>query len=378
VNPIDRLTDSQASLDRDSLGDLQWSKLDTGSSKFLHLTGHCNRGSGCQSMCCGLNDLLQREDARPLFHDELCSLSCVPKWEKSIRHGVADTTWPVTWLEGHNSPAGLANGFQVWAVAGCQLEPVEYRGRVVGHRFEDDEATYLAISDLRPSQPSLSRPEQAREVFDAMIEVLDTAGMNFSQVVRTWLYLDHILEWYDDFNVVRNAFFEEYGVFDQLVPASTGIGCAHPANTAMVAKLLAVVPKVGRVTEVKSPLQCPATKYRSAFSRAVEVALPSHRQLYISGTASIEPGGETIHVDDTRAQIDLTMKVVHAILETRGMDWSDTTRAIAYLRDNDARPLLADWLQRHQLTNLPLVTVQSDVCRDDLLYEIELDATKLT
>ena len=128
---------------------------------------------------------------------------------------------------------------------------------------------------------------------------------------------------------------------------------------------------------MESPLQCPATDYRSAFSRAAEVSLPSHRQLYVSGTASIEPGGATIHVDDTAKQIELTMEVVKAILESRGMGWSDTTRAIAYLRHNDERPLLQDWLDRNGIKDWPLITVQSDVCRDDLLYEIELDAIKL-
>ena len=365
-------------LRRRSIDDIQWAEIDTGSSRHFHITGHCGNGTGCPAICRAFNDLLQREKARPILQDEFCSCSCVSKWQNSMQQAGQIPQWPVTWLEGHDSPAGLANGFQSWAVAGPTLERIHHHGRIVGSRFEDDEAIYLALGDLRPSNTSASRPDQAKEVFEMMLEILAGSGMTFDQVVRTWLYMDHILEWYDAFNAVRNAFFEKHGIFDRLVPASTGIGCAHPAGTAMIAKLLAVLPKNGSVFEVKSPLQCPATAYRSAFSRAAEVSLPSHRQLYISGTASIEPGGATVHVDDTRQQIELTMDVVHAILESRGMDWSDTTRAVAYLRHNDDRPLLRNWFASRQIANMPLVTVQSDVCRDNLLYEIEVDAIKLT
>lgn len=363
---------------RHSSDDIQWTEVDTGSSRFYHITGQCGRGTACAGMCQGFVDLLLREHARPILQDEFCSCSCAPKWRESMRQTGQTPQWPVTWLEGHDSPAGLANGFQAWAVAGPAPERIEHKGRIVGSRFEDDEAIYLALGDLRPTDSTAGRGDQAQEVFDMMLEVLAKNGMTFDQVVRTWLYMDHILDWYDEFNRVRNAFFEKHGIFDRLVPASTGIGCAHPAGTAMIAKLLAVLPKQGSVFEVESPLQCPATDYRSAFSRAAEVSLPSHRQLYISGTASIEPGGATVHVDDTAKQIDLTMEVVQAILESRGMDWNDTTRAVAYLRNNDERPLLDAWFARHGVKNMPLVTVQSDVCRDDLLYEIELDAIRLT
>jgi len=365
-------------LQHQSADDIQWAEVDTGSSRFFHITGQCGRGTLCPAMCQGFTDLLQREHARPILQDEFCSCACASKWRENMGETGQTPQWPVTWLEGHDSPSGLANGFQAWAVAGTTIERIEHKGRIVGSRFEDDEAVYLVLGDLRPTDPTAGRGDQAQEVFDMMLKVLADCGMTFDQVVRTWLYMDHILDWYDEFNVVRNNFFEKHGIFDRLVPASTGIGCAHPAGTAMIAKVLAVLPKKGKVFEVESPLQCPATDYRSAFSRAAEVSLPSHRQLYVSGTASIEPGGATVHLDNTEKQIELTMEVVQAILESRGMDWGDTTRAVAYLRDNDERPLLEKWLANNGIKNMPLITVQSDVCRDDLLYEIELDAIRMT
>ena len=74
------------------------------------------------------------------------------------------------------------------------------------------------------------------------------------------------------------------------------------------------------------------------------------------------------------AQIDRTMKVVHAILESRGMAWRNTTRAIAYFQDMKSAPLLADYCRANGIMDLPVVNAHATVCRHDLLFEIELDA----
>jgi len=125
---------------------------------------------------------------------------------------------------------------------------------------------------------------------------------------------------------------------------------------------------------IPSPKQCPAPAYGSAFSRAVEIHSPGFRQVLISGTASIEPGGATAHVGDVQAQIDLTMEVVESILESRGMSLADTSRATAYFRSGSDAPRFIEWMERHEIRNLPVVHACCDICRDDLLFELELDA----
>ena len=144
----------------------------------------------------------------------------------------------------------------------------------------------------------------------------------------------------------------------------------------MVSALLAVKPKHGgvRILSVPSPLQCSALDYRSSFSRAVEIQQPGSRLLTISGTASIDPGGKTVHVGDTAKQIDLTMGVVREILRSRGMDWSNTARAIAYFKDIREAHLLEAYVLAHHLPKLPIAISHADVCRHDLLFELELDA----
>lgn len=290
------------------------------------------------------------------------------------RMGGAD--WPMLWLEGDFSPGTAVSGAQTFVLEGLAVQRIHLGGRVVGSVWSDADADYCLLAGVLPKDLSAGRGEQTTNCFEQIEAALGQAGMTFSNVVRTWLYLDDLLSWYDDFNRARTAFFQSRNVFAGLVPASTGIGAANPAGAALAAGALAVRPRHGgvRIEEVASPLQCAATDYRSSFARAVELAFPDRRLLLISGTASIAPGGESLHEGDVGRQIDLTLDVVEAILRSRRMDWSDVTRAIGYFRDFSDRPVFHHRCQARGIPPLPLTPVHAAVCRDDLLFEIELDA----
>ncbi|MDH7571353.1 MAG: hypothetical protein QHJ73_17380, partial [Armatimonadota bacterium] len=249
----------------------------------------------------------------------------------------AGRDWPVTWVEGAPCAGGEVAGVQAYAVAGAEVESVFQDGRPVARFFEDAHARYCFLGDVRPPDPTAPRPQQARCVFESMEAALRQAGMECLQLVRTWLFLDRLLEWYHEFNPVRTRFFTERGIFDALVPASTGIGGSNPSGTALVAEALAVLPRDSSVwaAEVLSPLQCPARRYGSSFSRAAELITPGARRLFVSGTASIEVDGKTAHVGDLDAQVDLTMRVVEAILCQRGMGFHNVSRAVAYYKHGD-------------------------------------------
>jgi enamine deaminase RidA (YjgF/YER057c/UK114 family) len=286
--------------------------------------------------------------------------------------------WPLTLLHGDACLGATITGTQFIALSGAELNPVMDGERLVGNWYETADARYCLLGDIRADDLSLSREEQTRNVFEKMEALLRQADMEFTDIARTWIYLNDLLEWYDEFNAVRTRFFEERGVFEKMVPASTGIGAGTAIGEAMVCALLAVKPKHDnvKVFAVPSPLQCPAIDYKSSFARAIEIDRPGSRLLAISGTASIEPGGETAHVGDCEKQIKLTMEVVHAILKSRDMDWTDTSRAIAYFKDIDDAPLLEKYCSEHRLPELPVAISHADVCRHDLLFEIELDAVK--
>ena len=99
--------------------------------------------------------------------------------------------------------------------------------------------------------------------------------------------------------------------------------------------------------------------------------------LLISGTASIGPNGETLHVGDFRAQLRRTFANITALLEAEGVTWKDIVRTTCYLRDierdyaafNEERTA---FYEEQGLDPLPASTgIQAILCRPDLLVEIE-------
>ena len=297
---------------------------------------------------------------------------------RMLEKAFGDLSWPVTWIEpGDDVPQGLF-GTQIWAVAGVALKRLELNGRVAGSILENDAVRYLRLGGIVPKSGAAPRGEQARDVLDQMDAHLHAAGMTFHDVARTWFYADDILAWYDDFNHARTAFFRARNVFNGLMPASTGIGAANASGTALVAGILALQAKnpETQCVAVPSPMQCSASSYGSSFSRAVELSEPGLRRLLVSGTASIDPEGRTAHVADVKAQVALTMDVVNAILQSRDMGWQDVSRAVAYFKCSRDLPPFVVYCEENGLSALPVVSMCADVCREDLLFEIEVDALK--
>ena len=245
--------------------------------------------------------------------------------------------------------------------------------------WEDDHAVYCTLAGVLPPDLAAPRGAQAAAIFPELESLLAEAGMDFSHVVRTWFYVDRICEWYGEFNAARSAFFESRDVFNTFLPASTGIGSANLDGAALVAGAIAVKPKDASVRAeiVESPLQAPAMAYRSSFSRAAEVVWPERRLLFVSGTASIKPNSHDVaYVGDIAKQVDCTMTAVGAILESRGYGWGDVSRAIVYLKEPSFRAAWQAWLAARGLPGDFAAETVCDVCRDDWLFEVELDAGK--
>lgn len=290
-----------------------------------------------------------------------------------------DAGLPVVWLQGDACKDGGMYSMQAVAISGINPQPVRLDGRDIGFTYEDKHARYCRLRGILPANLKASRTVQTHSALQIMEAALEENGFYFTDTVRTWIYLDKLLDWYGDFNRVRTDFFEEKDIFSHMVPASTGIGAANPFGAAIVMDVLAVQPKTEqlKITAVDSPLQNPALDYKSSFSRAVELQFPTHRSLLISGTASIDPDGKTVYLDDPEKQIRLTMEVIKAILESRQMSWNDLFRGIAYFKDMDYLPIYRRIAAELEIPRFPLAVSHADVCRDDLLFEIEVDAVKI-
>jgi len=115
----------------------------------------------------------------------------------------------------------------------------------------------------------------------------------------------------------------------------------------------------------------------SSFSRGLRLEFGNIVVLLISGTASIDEYGKTVHVGDFRAQLRRTYHNITGLLEAEGASWKDIVRTTCYLRDierdyeafNEER---TQFFAEQGLDPLPASTgIQAILCRPDLLIEIE-------
>ncbi len=115
----------------------------------------------------------------------------------------------------------------------------------------------------------------------------------------------------------------------------------------------------------------------SAFSRGMRIDLNGLVILLISGTASIDEQGVSVHVGDFRAQMRRTLENIAGLLASEGASWHDVVRTSCYLRDierdydafNEERTA---FYKEQGLDPLPASTgIQATLCRPELLIEIE-------
>jgi enamine deaminase RidA (YjgF/YER057c/UK114 family) len=183
--------------------------------------------------------------------------------------------------------------------------------------------------------------------------------------------LDEIDRDYAEFNLSRNEFFERHNV--QRLPASTGIRAGlYPSDSLCSFDLYSLLNPEGVDIEVMhTPTLNEADEYGSAFSRGMKVALPEKTVLYISGTASVDEKGDTVHLDDVRRQVERMLLNVRELLRPHDSTFADVVQVITYLKRASYLPTFAEIWRRWGLTGLPNTFVEAGVCRPDLLCELE-------
>lgn len=135
-------------------------------------------------------------------------------------------------------------------------------------------------------------------------------------------------------------------------------------------------------TAIKAPgVLNEATDYRpvaSSFSRGLRVPLGGGMVLLlISGTASVDEHGNTVHEGDFRAQMWRTLRNITGLLASEGATWHDIVRTTCYIRDierdyRDFNEVRNEFFTRLGLDPVPASTgIQARICRSDLLVEIE-------
>jgi len=191
---------------------------------------------------------------------------------------------PATFVEGKPIPPMSWAGLHAIAVSPADDASTRLlrRGeKICGRYYQGSEAQHLFLADVGRLIDALpaDRSEETCETIRVTNEILREVHWSFSDVKRTWFYLDDILGWYNDFNKARNTIYHNIGLFNGqvtgIIPASTGIEGKNPRGARCTLDLLAMKPVEGLPFQVKrmiNPKQNEAPDYGSAFSRGLSVS----------------------------------------------------------------------------------------------------------
>lgn len=293
----------------------------------------------------------------------------------------------VPWMSSVNarvlSPGGPM--VDVWHT-GTQVQS----GTTGSVRWRTDGHWLLGAVDLDEAAENGGLTELSRRTYEHLFEALEQAGC--PHLLRLWNYLPQInadgggLERYRQFNAGRQQAFLDAGhaAFDG-APAACAIGL-HKGR--LCVRFLA-----GRMPPlpIENPRQVSAYRYPTTygpraptFSRAALAPLGGGEiALFISGTASIV-GHETVHHGDVVAQVRETLTNLRAVIEaanartTARFDLAQTD-FVVYVRHAEHAPVIRGELEQalgadaHALRDA--VFLEADICRSDLLVEIEAHAT---
>lgn len=299
-------------------------------------------------------------------------------------HGL-DRTMPATWIEGTPLEGGEFTGLQIWGVAAHNGEacvrtvenPVTGRGRLwAGEGFR---MLHLpGVCGLQPDGTlAPTRVEQAARMFTNVGAGLAAHGMGYPQVVRTWIYMARLLEWYGDMNRVRTAHYRANGLGVEggpAFPASTGIMGRSGSEECIMDVLAVENVRPGSVVATpinRSAKQHSSFNYGSSFSRGMALEIEGRRTVHISGTASINTAGLSTHRGDPEHQCIDTLLSIAAILAEQGGGLENIVSATLFCKDAAAWEA---WERTTRLLGVPFIpkiSVIADVCRDDLLVEME-------
>jgi enamine deaminase RidA (YjgF/YER057c/UK114 family) len=244
--------------------------------------------------------------------------------------------------------------------------------------------------------------EQADVAFSMLKGILRAEGLTFDDIVRQWNYVENILSVQDEhghftqhyqiLNDVRSRYYAEAG-FVNGFPAATGIGVNAGGIILEIYAVGAI--KSIEIHPLKNPLQIDAYNYSERvlvgdatsgqqrkttpkFERAKYIGINSEANVYISGTASIH-NELTIGLEDPVKQTQVTLENIAGLISTENLQLTgvknlDSDPVYLFIRVYIKHP---DYLENvrkicaRRFPSIPVHYLIADVCRDNLLVEIE-------
>ena len=256
--------------------------------------------------------------------------------------------------------------------------------------FENENTRFLI--GVTAANTAATCHENTLQAFSALQQVFTKQGFHIRDIVRQWNYLEDILgcdddkQRYQEFNNVRAEVYAD-AFTENGYPAATGIGMNRGG---VIIEFIAVQSEEVVSKPVDNPDQISAHQYSEEvlvgeecmlkatpkFERARYLGVGSRQLIMISGTASII-GERTIGVGDPKKQTEVTIENLKrlyspTVLQRNAIDTTGAKfgHARVYVKNKSDYPIIHKTVT-NLLGDLPAVYIMADVCRDDLLVEIE-------
>ena len=279
---------------------------------------------------------------------------------------------------------------------GVRIERYSERMVVTRH----DGISWFHCADIRPDTISNGTYDRSTDAFMRMMRRLADRGVPYGNVIRTWLYLGDIVgaegktQRYKELNRARADFYQDFRFGAGLTPPSLN-GSVYPASTGIGTDgrdiLMSCIGLTTDrddvvVTPLENPQQTSAFDYREKYSpkspkfaRAMAIAADDWATVFISGTASIT-GSETRFIGDVEGQTRQTLENIGALVSADNFESHGLPGFGATLEDLALVRVYIKYQEDYQKTRrvceamlgeLPTIYAVGDVCRPDLLVEIE-------
>ncbi len=300
----------------------------------------------------------------------------------------------------HQPPCtGAALAIEVWAIGGKETRVERPLPNVLCSCMGN--ITWTHCGGITPRNTTGGVYEQALDAFRQLKQKLKQAGTEMDHLIRTWLYLGNItgpegdLERYMELNRARTDFYEGVqfghghvmaGVRQAVYPASTGIGMCGKGIT-ISATAIDTDRKDVFLLPLENPQQTPVYEYEACYSpkspkfvRAMAEAIGDYVVIWISGTASIVRS-KTLHAGNPGRQADQTLTNIELLISPKnlarygapgaGATLRDLAKLRVYVKRPQDYPIIRRVCEKRCGKDVPIIYVAADVCRSDLLVEME-------
>lgn len=225
---------------------------------------------------------------------------------------------------------------------------------------------------------------QSEQAFSKAEEILQAEQMTFGDIVRQWNYLEGITDiahgnqCYQDFNDVRSQYYASSEWLSGY-PAATGIGAQSGGiqiDFNAVRGDLVILPldndwqKAAHVysDDVLISHREDMEKGTPKFERGKLLTDHQHEMIYISGTAAIR-GEESMITGDVLSQTEITLENIQHLIEFPANTGKLDLLRVYLKNEEDAQPVKEDL--DNICPDVSIIYLYADVCREELLVEIE-------